>query len=236
MTENEWLTCDDLNCMTDFMGGRVSERKLILFGCACCYRHWAIIPDGCCKIAVETAERFADRGCDATELRRAREQVKQEHPNLFWYQEYGCHAEAATYFAAFDTIAAREMELEHPLGRPGNYLTVLKCHEVAYGIASAVTRSIREDDRTETEWKREEAVQCALFRHIIGNPFRPYPAPPSWPSPVVKLAEALYAGENCSFALHDALLEAGHPELAEHFREKEHPKGCWAVDMILEKS
>jgi hypothetical protein len=42
---------------------------------------------------------------------------------------------------------------------------------------------------------------------ILGNPFRPYPAPDHWPSIVVQLAEALYNGENCTFALHDALLE-----------------------------
>jgi hypothetical protein len=53
----------------------------------------------------------------------------------------------------------------------------------------------------------------------------------------VQLAESLYAGQDCAFALHDALLEAGHAELAEHFRqEKSHPKGCWAIDVILEKT
>jgi hypothetical protein len=81
----------------------------------------------------------------------------------------------------------------------------------------------------------EEAIQCGLLRHIFGNPFRPYPAPASWPSTIVQLAVALYNGQDCSFALHDALLEAGHGELAEHFKEKDHPKGCWAVDLLLGK-
>jgi len=81
----------------------------------------------------------------------------------------------------------------------------------------------------------ERDTQAILLRHIFGTPFRPYPAPSSWPAPVAKLAEALYAGEDCSFALHDGLLEAGHPELAEHFKEKEHPKGCWVVDLVLGK-
>jgi hypothetical protein len=75
-----------------------------------------------------------------------------------------------------------------------------------------------------------------LLRHIFGNPFRPYPAPPSWPAAVVSLAEAVYNGADATFALHDALLEAGHPELAAHFQaEQSHPKGCWAVDMIIGK-
>ena len=44
----------------------------------------------------------------------------------------------------------------------------------------------------------------------------------------------LYDGQDRAFALHDALLEAGHAELAEHFRQETwHPKGCWVVDLIL---
>lgn len=80
-------------------------------------------------------------------------------------------------------------------------------------------------------------TRCSLFRDNIDNPLRTYPAPTSCPSAVVTLAEAMYAGEDCSFALHDALLEAGHPELAEHFqKERWHPKGCRAVDLVLGKS
>jgi hypothetical protein len=76
-----------------------------------------------------------------------------------------------------------------------------------------------------------------LLHHIFGNPFDPRPTPRHFPSMVLQLASALYDGEDCGFALRDALLEAGHAELAEHFREEQvHPKGCWAVDVILGKS
>jgi hypothetical protein len=45
-----------------------------------------------------------------------------------------------------------------------------------------------------------------------------------------------YNGADATFALHDALLEAGHPDLAEHFQaEQWHPKGCWVVDLLLGK-
>jgi hypothetical protein len=82
---------------------------------------------------------------------------------------------------------------------------------------------------------KREAV--ALVRELFGNPFRPVEAPEHWPATVIQLAEALYAGEHCAFALHDALLEANLSELAEHFRAPEqwHPKGCWALDLILGK-
>jgi hypothetical protein len=53
----------------------------------------------------------------------------------------------------------------------------------------------------------------------------------------MKLASWLYAGQDCAFALHDALLEAGHAELAEDFRQETwHPKGCCALDVILGKA
>lgn len=40
-------------------------------------------------------------------------------------------------------------------------------------------------------------------------------------------------GEPPYFALGDALLDAGMPELAAHFQETEHPTGCWVLDLIL---
>ncbi|OAI51449.1 hypothetical protein AYO44_17115 [Planctomycetaceae bacterium SCGC AG-212-F19] len=66
--------------------------------------------------------------------------------------------------------------------------------------------------------------------------WRPFLVPEHWPAAVIQLAESLYNGADCAFALHDALLEAGHAELAEHFtKETWHPKGCWVMDRILGK-
>jgi hypothetical protein len=81
----------------------------------------------------------------------------------------------------------------------------------------------------------QRSIQATLLRHIMGNPFRPYQPPPAWPSSVIELAKAAYEQQPVHFALHDALLEAGHAELAEHFKEPSHPKGCWALDVILGK-
>jgi hypothetical protein len=83
----------------------------------------------------------------------------------------------------------------------------------------------------------KQREQMALLRHILGNPFRLYSVSDPWPLAVVQLAKALYHGQDCGFALHDALLEAGHSKLAEHFRQEDrHPKGCWALDLFLGKS
>jgi hypothetical protein len=82
----------------------------------------------------------------------------------------------------------------------------------------------------------EKDALCGLLRHIFGNPVARPLAKPLFQETAIQLADALYRGQACHFALHDALLEAGHPELAAHFREPEHPKGCWALDLILGKS
>jgi len=75
---------------------------------------------------------------------------------------------------------------------------------------------------------------ASLFQHVIGNPFRPSRTAGPWSPMVVDLAGVLYPGENCAFAMHDALLDAGQVDLAD-FREPTHPKGCWALDLILGK-
>lgn len=63
---------------------------------------------------------------------------------------------------------------------------------------------------------------------------RSCPAPDRWPPDVVQLAEALAKGEDCAFALHDALEEAGYPELAAHFKQETwHTKGCWVLGLLL---
>ena len=67
--------------------------------------------------------------------------------------------------------------------------------------------------------RTEERKQADLLRHIFGNPFAPIAAPADLPDAVVQLADALYRGSACGFALHDALLEAGCLDLAAHFTD-----------------
>jgi len=79
----------------------------------------------------------------------------------------------------------------------------------------------------DTAWKRPIAVD--FLRRGVEVPFRSLAVPAPWPSTVIQLAEALHAGEDCAFALRDALHEAGYPELAENFHENEHPKKTGAL-------
>jgi hypothetical protein len=75
----------------------------------------------------------------------------------------------------------------------------------------------------------------ALGNCRCNEPAGPVAVPSVLPSDVVRLAESLGNGEDVAFALHDALLDAGCGELADHFRENEHLPNCWALAMILGK-
>lgn len=85
--------------------------------------------------------------------------------------------------------------------------------------------------------EEEDRLQADLLRHVVGNPFRSFPQLPALPAAVVQLATSLEAGSPVAFALRDALPEAGHAEVAEHFAsDAVHPRGCWALDLIRGRS
>ncbi len=60
MTEAEWLAGTDPTAMLYFLRGTAGQRKLLLFGCACCRRIWRLIPAGPSRRGVEALEEFLD--------------------------------------------------------------------------------------------------------------------------------------------------------------------------------
>lgn len=218
MTEQGWLACAEPERMLRFLRGRASDRKWRLFACACCRLIWEQIPDLRSRRAVEVAESFVDGAATAAELEQAHRLAA----------ERAADTTEVLHLAAGVVVTATSTA----------FLSHLNSTVITSGLVGAKMawyNAITEDDaRTNAAhaWRK----LAALLRHIVGNPFRPFPVSATWPSTVVQLADALYNGQDCGFALHDALLEAGHSRLAEHFREEQaHPKGCWAVDVILGK-
>lgn len=223
MTEAEWQQCTDPRAMLAHLRniGKGTDRKLRLFAVACCRGVWDWMTDIRSRRGVLTAERFADGFADEEELALARERSEGA---LTTVSQDGWHilhsAEAA------HSCCAHDMEC--------SLLSIL------YGTRNAVMTSvpylIMGRRAVEKATAAEELRQITLLRDIFGNPFRSYRAPDQLPSSVVQLAAALYNGQDCAFALIDALEEAGHPQLAGHFREeKDHPKGCWVLDLLLGK-
>ena len=92
------------------------------------------------------------------------------------------------------------------------------------------------------------ALQADMFRDIFGNPFRPVTINPAWLTPTVASLStvayeerALPSGELDPArlaVLADAFEEAGctTANLLGHLRGPgPHVRGCWAVDLILQK-
>ena len=108
---------------------------------------------------------------------------------------------------------------------------------VAYLTRQAARRASRSEDA-------ERAAQIRLLYEIIGNPFRPTTLEPAWLSwcggAIVKIAQAIHEGGTYAELpiLADALEEAGcgNSDILAHCREPgEHVRGCWVVDLFVEK-
>jgi len=225
MTEPEWNACTDPQPMLAFLRGKVSDRKLRLFAVACCRRIWNLIEEELSRDAVEAAERYAEGLLAEDDLVAACTAASEA---ACWQADDAAYSAAhpCAFDAALNTLQEACQAALQGAWQPEDFL-------------ASMDRVAREKYLEAENSARKEAFRAVwipLFQHTFGNPFRPYPTLDTWPTTVIQLAEALYNGQDCSFALHDALLEAGHPELAKHFKDEQlHPKGCWALDLLLGK-
>jgi hypothetical protein len=89
--------------------------------------------------------------------------------------------------------------------------------------------------------RQEERRRAHLLHDLVGNPFRRILLDSSWLTPTVKaLARSIY--DDYTFSempiLGDALEDAGcqDTDILSHCREpRVHAKGCWVVDLVLER-
>jgi hypothetical protein len=244
MTKAEWMACNDPRAMLDFLRGKVSDRKMRLFAVACCRRVWKLVADRRSRLAVEVAERFADGLAPLGELESAHagslvalKESKRIGPSGFLDAGYlAAQSARDTAFHPENSFTPKNLR-----GAPrGSRVEPIPASHIypAYAAESAASaRGAEGGQRHEDVVHREKITQASLIRELCGNLFGPNSLPSVWPPKIVRLAESLYAGDGTGDALHHALGNAGHTELAEHFRLEEwHPKGCWVVDMILGKN
>jgi hypothetical protein len=85
--------------------------------------------------------------------------------------------------------------------------------------------------------------QCECLRDIFGNPFHSVVFDPVWRTDtVVALAAQMYESRDFSAMpiLADALQDAGcdNEDILNHCRDANatHVRGCWVVDLVLEKA
>jgi hypothetical protein len=265
VTEDEFNRGKDPERMLAFVRGtdKLSERKLRLFGCACCRRVWHVIGDDRSRTAVEVTERFADGQARRKELyrvRRAARDAEREAVRAFLaandatyaaYQSLGYYDPAEPAYAAFE-VARQASDAAQAA------LWAARCGARGYPEAPVRaadhSRRITEGGIVTKVGTREATCQCRLLRDLFGPlPFRPVTIPAlvlAWNSGcVVNLATTIYqeralpSGTLASgrlAVLADALEEAGldNEEVLQHLRQQGgvHVRGCWCVDLLLDKA
>jgi hypothetical protein len=242
MSEEQWLACRRPARLLRDARSWLTDRKLRLVLAAYCRRVSDLLTDRDSRSAVDINERYADKKASKRDLgdaRRAAARAKERvgrrcsapSGGISWNHYYA--ASAVVHSCCEDLWC-------------DDYSSVLVEQSVfpsfasyaTTGSYSTITTSPRVDLVVgDTHRMITHGEQIAILHHILGNPFRPYEASHAWPEAVVALADSVYAGDHAArLPLHDALLEFGHPTLAEHFAaEAIHPKGCWVIDLITQR-
>lgn len=262
MTEEEWLAAEHPNPLLTCLHDTASERKLRLFGCACCWRieHLLSLPHFI--QTVEVSESFADdRASD--EERRAAHKVVNDHI----YAQTPEHGRLRfSDFAVAEAAEKWPVDIVHPIesarrvasnardamerddayrarlatGPPEPELRFPHSQEqFAAFLAASKSKGDFEDTERQRLHAAEEARQVSFLRDIFGNPFRPLACEPAWrTSTVVALAEGIYADRAFDRMpiLADALQDAGcdSDDILAHCRDTQltHVRGCWVIDLL----
>jgi hypothetical protein len=225
MTEVEWLAATDTRPMLEFLHGKASYRKLRLLAVASCHRISKLLPV-VCKNLNNVLERYADGLVMNTE-----------------FQEAWNHSQVETLAADRDgrytsTFARYSMGTSDP-PTVQSVTSSMDCAATAVAISAENTPY---DATHHTTYSQEMFEQVRLVQDIFGNTFRPLSLDPTWlTSTVLALATGIYNEKAFDRMpiLADALQDAGcdDDEILNHCRQPgEHVRGCWCVDLLLQKS
>jgi hypothetical protein len=241
--EQTWLRSNDL---ADLLAGPLAslavdrgnrfKRKLRLFGTACLRRISYLFKDEQTRRWIDTLEQATDAWMMWEEYSNLVEAVI-EPPNEDQFagdpaESYGTRA------AAWQALC---LVSEYELGPRDASNAAAWAREAAYPHP---VRSEIPNERQLLHGEREASVQVAILRDIFGNPFVPVAIDPTWlawnDGIVFKLAQGIY--DDRAFdqlpILADALEEAGcsNVDILSHLRGPgSHVRGCWPVDLCLDK-
>ncbi len=225
---NSWLVCRPLIRALESV--ELSDRKLRLYMAACLRHLVGTRFLGEQEWVIETLELHADIPPTEAEilaiamaLREIRLRCTAMMGGLYWEMTIDCAVEPVT-----------------DLRR--------NAWETAESVIVAVASSIRNaagviGDRPEYEERAGiELVVCDILRCIFENPFMPVSFLPEWRTiEIVSLAREMYDSRDFSRMpiLAELLLSAGcnDEQIITHCREaRNHVRGCWVVDRILDRA
>jgi hypothetical protein len=213
MTEAEWLACNDPAPMLGLLHGKASDRKLRLFAVACCRRIWHLIPNGACRKAVETSERYADALVQRAELETAR--------------------------AIIGGRPTRRLPGGQMSGRTAAFRAAIASAEDAAHAAARAARATGQQAKEIERRGQSDLLRCVFGNPF--RPASIDPSWLAWNNgTVVKLAQGIYDDRAFDHlpVLADALEEAGcqDTDILGHCRQPgPHVRGCWVVDATLVK-
>jgi hypothetical protein len=236
MKEQAWRKNSDALPMLAFLRETANTRKLRLFACGCARRIWHLLSDERSRTAVEIAERHADSLADGSQLVRACEDAFEANRDVRTTEPQSDAADMAACVACDAAWSDQDLRTS-PTGDEFSGV-VDAAHCTASAIAYAAYDAARDPSRAR---KAEEKAIANLVRDIFGNPFRPITFSPEWRTDTaVALARTMYESREFSAMpiLADALQDAGcdNTDILEHCREPgPHVRGCWVVDLVLEK-
>jgi hypothetical protein len=239
-TEHDWLNSTDPDVTLELAFVTTEEppsrrkllpsnRKLRLFGCACCRRIWHLLSPDWAKECVLLAEGYCDGLVGEPELKAA---FLKAPESLLRLGGWDVERVAEAAGAAGETRPAWALVAARDVSAPDGGMPTAE-------LPQQMRRSYCPDrhDRDSVE----RAAQAALLRDVYGNPFRLTSFDPLWRThDVVAIAQLMYASRDFSSMpiLADALQDAGceDSEILAHCQgEGVHVRGCWVVDMVLGK-
>jgi hypothetical protein len=224
MNAEKWDQLRWLDYAYEYLEPHRYDRKLRLFAVACYRESRFHISDERAQRVIDLSEAFADDLQKHAELVEAAGKIQTGQ----WDNPHRLVIDAVAVPSASYIDSARKY-------RHG----VQQLIDLRTRMKGPFDRWILE---TEAKW-HEQFAFLQLLRDIVGNPFRPVAFDSRWRSEAaVALASAIYAERAFDRMpiLADALEEAGcdHPDVLTHCRDPHqlHARGCWVVDLVLNKS
>jgi hypothetical protein len=228
MKEAEWLMYSDPQPMLDFLQGTGTDRKRWLFAAACYRGAPHLLEDEHIRQGLEVLERRADGQATGKEIRDVSRACREAYFEL----EATAGDEGSQVRAFASLILYRLL-----IASSGRYAAQDASHAARLIIhANLMSEPVQAIIRTRSEG------HCRLLREVFGDPFQRLAFASVWRSPqALALARAVYEDRSWHELplLADALEEAGCTEetVLSHLRGPgPHVRGCWPVDLILDRA
>jgi hypothetical protein len=241
MTEQEWLASGYSLKMLAFIHRwkgmnrrKAGRRKLRLFGCSSCRRMWEQMTDERSRQAVVVAERWCDGNANIAEVEQSRTLAQKAYSAtfdryLFVEDDY------------LELVRIRGWLEGDELSAAIGAMNVLDSQAVNF-ISTCLSNRCGEELPEYPIYMARSRAEAVSLRCIFGNPFRPVRFNSTWRTPqAIALARTDYEERRFEDLplLADALEEAGCTDAAilAHLRGPgPHVRGCWVVDLVLDKN